>query len=120
MANAKIRPLLDLAKALPNNTAWNDANRAADEAMQRWLGSIFRRDAKRGTLRDDLNPSFAAVALYGMVDSALASSDVKASRGNVRTTVRRLALLLWHAAYVGEPDRQASARSGRRARVATA
>ena len=114
MANANIRPLLDLAKALPNNTAWNDANRAADDAMHRWLGSIFRRDAKRGMLRGDLNPSFAAVALYGMVDSALASSDVRASRGNVRTTVRRLALLVWHAAYVGEPDRPASAPSGRR------
>lgn len=114
MANANIRPLLDLAKALPNNTAWNDANRAADEAMHRWLGSIFRRDAKGGMLRGDLNPSFAAVALYGMLDSALASSDVRASRGNVRTTVRRLALLVWHAAYIGEPDRPVSAPSGRR------
>jgi AcrR family transcriptional regulator len=120
MANAKIRPLLDLAKALPNNTAWNDANQAADKAMHRWLGSIFRRDAKRGTLREGLNPSFAAVALYGMIDSALASSDVTASRGSVRTNVRRLALLTWHAAYLGKPDRQASARPGRRARAGPA
>jgi AcrR family transcriptional regulator len=108
MANAKIRPLLDLAKALPDNAAWNEANRAADEAMHRWLRSIFRRDAKRGTLRKGLNIQFASVALYGMIDSALSSSDVNASRATVRTTVRQLALLLWHAAYHVEPDRAAS------------
>jgi AcrR family transcriptional regulator len=115
MANAKIRPLLDLAKALPNNTAWNDANRAADEAMHRWFRGIFRRDAKRGTLREGLNIPSAAVALYGMIDSALSSSDVNASRATVRSTVRRLALLLWHAAYEGEPDRPASDSSMRQA-----
>jgi AcrR family transcriptional regulator len=108
MANAKIRPLLDLAKALPNNAAWNDANRAADEAMRRWLRSIFRRDAKRGMLREGLNIQFAAVALYGMVDFALSTSDVNASRATVRSTVRQLAFLLWHAAYEVEPDQAAS------------
>jgi AcrR family transcriptional regulator len=108
MANASIRPLLDLAKALPNNAAWNDANRAADEAMHRWLRSIFRRDAKLGMLREGLNIQFAPVALYGMVDSALSSSDVNASRASVRSTVRQLAFLLWHAAYEGEPDQPAT------------
>jgi AcrR family transcriptional regulator len=103
MANAKIRPLLDLAKALPNDAAWNGANQAADDAMHRWIRSIFRRDAKRGILRDDLNIQFAGVALYGMVDSALASSDVNASRSTVRATVRQLALMLWRAAYQVDP-----------------
>lgn len=103
MANAKIRPLLDLTKALPNDAAWNEANQAADDAMHRWIRSIFRRDAKSGILRDDLNIQFAGVALYGMVDSALASSDINASRGTVRVTVRQLALMLWHAAYRVDP-----------------
>jgi AcrR family transcriptional regulator len=107
MANAKIRPLLDLAKALPNNAAWNEANRAADDAMQRWIRSIFRRDEKRGVLHEGLNTQFAAAALYRMIDAALASSDVNASRATVRSTVRQLALLLWHAAYQVEPDRPA-------------
>lgn len=104
MANAKIRPLLDLAKALPNDAAWNEANKAADDAMHRWIRGIFRRDAKRGILRDDVNVQFAGVALYGMVDSALASSDITASRGTVTTTVRQLALMLWYAAYRVEPS----------------
>lgn len=103
MANAKIRPLLDLAKALPNDAAWNEANQAADDAMQHWIRSIFRRDAKRGILRADLNIQFAGVALYGMVDSALAASHINASRSTVRATVHQLALMVWRAAYRVDP-----------------
>jgi AcrR family transcriptional regulator len=103
MANAKIRPLLNLAKALPDRAAWNEANQAADDAMQRWIRSIFRRDAKRGILRDDLDIQFAGVALYGMVDSALAASDANPSPSTVRATVRQLALMVWRAAYQVEP-----------------
>jgi AcrR family transcriptional regulator len=103
MANAKIRPLLELAKALPNDAAWDEANQAADDAMHRWIRSIFRRDVKRGILRDDLNIQFAGVALCGMVDSVLSSPDMDASRSTVRVTVRQLALMLWHAAYQVDP-----------------
>jgi AcrR family transcriptional regulator len=121
IANAKIRPLLDFAKALPTETAWNEANEAADRAMRAWFATILRRDAKRDMLRDGFHLPFASAALYGMIDGALASSDVKASRATIRGKVRQLALLCWYAIYRVEPDssptgsrppREAPVRSG--------
>jgi AcrR family transcriptional regulator len=104
-ANANLRPLIDLAKALPNNE-WNIANDAADDAMRRWLLGIHRSDARRGMLRDGIRLRSATAALWGMIDAALSSSDVHASRATVRTTVRQLALLHWYAIYRVEPDWQ--------------
>lgn len=117
MANARIRPLLDLAKALPNRAAWNEANQTADDAMRRWIRSILRRDAKLGMLRDGITIGFATAALWGMVDVALSSSDVNASRATVRSTVRQLSLLFWHAIYRVEPGKASSGRSRRSTRA---
>src|SRR6266850_3798394 len=69
-ANAHLRPLIDLAKALPNNE-WKKENDAADDAMRRWILGIHRRDAQRGMLRDGLSLRFATAALWGMIDAAL-------------------------------------------------
>jgi AcrR family transcriptional regulator len=120
MANATIRPLLDLAKALPSKTAWNEANEAADDAIRRWIRSILRRDARRGILRDGVSVSFATAALWGMIDAALSSSDVNASGAAVRRTVRQLALLHWYAVYRVEPDTPALGPTRRRNRVSRA
>ena len=115
LANARIRPLIDLAKALPTATAWNEASDYSDAVMRGWLLEVHRRDAARGLLRDGISVKFATATLWGMVDGALIASDVHAPRAAIRKAVRQVSLLYWYALYRGEPDRPA--RGGRRRAV---
>jgi AcrR family transcriptional regulator len=104
LANARIRPLIDLAKALPTATAWNEASEFSDTAMRAWLLEVHRRDATRGLLRDGISVRFATATLWGMVDGALIASDVHAPRSAIRKATRQVSLLYWYAIYRGEPE----------------
>jgi AcrR family transcriptional regulator len=114
VANASIRPLLDLAKALPTKSAWNESTEAADDEMRRWLRGILRSDARRGKLRAGINVQFGSVALWGMIDSTLSSWDVNASPASMRKAVRQLALLVWYAIYDITPDTVSAGASSKR------
>jgi AcrR family transcriptional regulator len=103
LANRQLRPLIDLAKSLPANAAWNAAGAAADDVVTRWLLQIHRRDARLGIVRHGLRLGPATAAVWGMVDAALARSDSLPSPAAVRTTTRELALLHWYAIYSIEP-----------------
>jgi len=101
--NAALRPLVDLAKHLPDSP-WGGLNAAADAAMFGWIAEIHRRDAKHGWIREGLDLDFATSALYSMIEATIASFDVDASRRRVDHAVRQLTLLHWHALYLVEPD----------------
>ncbi len=117
LANAELRPLIDLAKGLPLQE-WNESNEVADDSMRRWLLSIHRRDARHHELREGVSLRFATAALWGMIDAALSSFSVRSSPTTVRRAVRQLALMHWYAIYKIEPDdgqrprRRRVARSG--------
>jgi AcrR family transcriptional regulator len=103
IANAELRPLVDLSKHLPNSP-WPSLNAAADAAMHGWILEIHRREAERGMLREGVDLEFATHALYLMIEGVIASFDIGASRRRVNATVRQLTLLNWHALYRGEPE----------------
>lgn len=100
--NAKLRPLIDLSKHLPDSS-WAELNAAADASMLGWILEIHRRDAERGVIREGLDLDFATTALYSMIEAVIASFDVKASPSQVEKLVRQLALLHWRAIYRIEP-----------------
>lgn len=100
--NRELRPLIDLAKHLPNS-GWDEINAPADAAMLGWIREIHRRDARRGLLRDGVKLDFATTALYSMIEAIIASFDVGASPRRVEDAVRQLTLLHWHALYRVEP-----------------
>lgn len=103
LANADLRPLIDISEHLPNS-GWSEANAAADDAMRDWILEVHRRDADRGLLRNGFDIDFATTALYGMVEAVLSSFDVKTTRRRVDQAVYQLALLHWHALYVSDPE----------------
>jgi AcrR family transcriptional regulator len=103
MDNAPLRPLIDLAKHLPNS-AWHTLDAQADEAMLGWVMEIHRRDAELGRIRDDVDLDFATSALYSMIEAVIASFDVGTKPDRAERAVRQLAMLHWHAIYRLEPD----------------
>lgn len=100
--NRELRPLIDLAKHLPN-LGWEEINAPADAAMLGWIREIHRRDAKRGLLREGVKLEFATAALYSMIEAVIASFDVGASSRRVEDAVAQLTLLHWYALYRTEP-----------------
>jgi len=103
IANAQLRPLIDLSKHLPNSP-WGGLNDAADAAMLGWILEIHRHDGKLGLIREGLDLDFATTAAYSMIESVIASFDVGASRRRVDEAVRQLTLMHWHALYSIEPE----------------
>jgi AcrR family transcriptional regulator len=103
LENAELRPLIDLAKHLPNS-GWADANEVADAAMRQWILDLHKRDGADNEPHDGIDIEFAAHALYGMIDAVLSSFDVRTRRRDVEIAVRQLGLLHWHALYAGPPD----------------
>jgi AcrR family transcriptional regulator len=115
--NAELRPLIDIAKHLPES-GWDVANARADRAMLDWLISIHRRDARRGLIHSEPDLQFATAAAYGVVDAGLALFNGVATPGRVARTARKLSLVYWHAIYRTTPPPKASPRPRRRAEAA--
>ena len=112
--NAELRPVIDIAKHLPES-GWDVANARADRAMLDWLISIHRRDARRGLIHPEPDLEFATAAAYGVVDAGLALFNGAATPGRVTRTARKLALVYWHAIYRTTPPPRASPPPQRRA-----
>lgn len=100
--NAELRPLIDMAKHLPNS-GWHEANVDADEAMRDWILEIHNREVATNGLHEGLDVHFAINALYKMIEAVLSSFDVRTSRRDVDAAVRQLTLLHWYALYEKSP-----------------
>ncbi len=100
--NADLQPLVELCKHLRVQD-WYEANARADDAMERWLLEVHLRDAEQGMLRSGIDIQFATSALYGMIETVLASFPVGTASAGVPGVVRQLALLHWHALYSVDP-----------------
>ncbi len=105
LANAELRPLIDLANHLPRDDA-KRATEAADDAMRTWMLEIHTRDAERGAIREGFDIDFATAALYRMIDATLMAFDPRGrtSRSRSEHLVHQLTLLHWHAIYVIAPE----------------
>ena len=100
--NAELRPLIDVAKHLPES-GWEAANTRADDAMLEWLLSIHRSDERAGLTHAEPDIEFATAAAYGVVDAGLALFNGPATPLRITRTARKLALVYWHAIYHTNP-----------------
>jgi AcrR family transcriptional regulator len=103
LANAELRPLIDISSHL-STTGWTEANAAADTEIRNLILEIHRRDAQRGLLRGDVDIDFATSALYGMIEAVLSNFDVNTEPKRAAAAIRQLALLHWHAIYAVSPE----------------
>jgi AcrR family transcriptional regulator len=104
IANADLRPLIDLAKHI-RESGWEEFNAEADAAMLGWISRIHRANNRRGITRPGLDLDFATAAVYSMIETALSGFDVRSSQQYVDHVAHQLTLLQWNAIYAIEPER---------------
>jgi AcrR family transcriptional regulator len=111
--NADLRPIVAVARNL-RGSGWEEANKAADDAMLGWIMAVHAADEDAGLIRDDIDLEFGVRAAYNMIESILSSFDVSASREEIDTAAHQLALLHWYSICSVPPEDAPRSPLGRR------
>ena len=112
--NADLRPIVAVARNL-RGSGWEEANKAADDAMLGWIMAVHAADEDAGLIREDIDLEFGVRAAYNMIESILASFDVSASADEIDEKAHQLALLHWYAICSVPPGEAPRSPLGRRA-----
>jgi AcrR family transcriptional regulator len=94
--NADLRPIVAVARNL-RGSGWEEANKAADDAMLGWIMAVHAADEEAGLIRDDIDLEFGVRAAYNMIESILATFDVSSTQEEIDWAARQLALLHWYS-----------------------
>lgn len=94
--NADLRPIVAVAKNL-RGSGWEEADKAADDALLGWIVDVHAADAEAGLIRKDIDLEFAVRAAFAMIESVLSSFDVSSSEEEINKVAHQLALLHWYS-----------------------
>ncbi|HEY6731409.1 MAG TPA: helix-turn-helix domain-containing protein [Solirubrobacterales bacterium] len=94
--NADLRPVVAVAKNL-RSSGWDEADKAADDALLGWIIDVHAADADAGLIRDDIDIEFAVRAAFAMIESVLSSFDVSSSEADINKAAHQLALMHWYS-----------------------
>jgi AcrR family transcriptional regulator len=111
--NADLRPIVAVARNL-RGSGWEEANKAADDAMLGWIMAVHAADEDAGLIRKDIDLEFGVRAAYNMIESILASFDVTASQEEIDEKAYQLALLHWYAICSVPPEEAPRSPLGRK------
>ena len=111
--NADLRPIVAVARNL-RGSGWEEANKAADDAMLGWIMAVHAADEEAGLIREDIDLEFGVRAAYNMIESILATFDVSATPGEIDEKAHQLALLHWYAICSVPPSEAPRSPLGRR------
>ena len=100
--NAELRPIVAVARNL-SGSGWEEANKAADDAMLGWIVAVHAADQAAGLIREDIELEFGVRAAYAMIESVLSSFDVSATPEEVEEAAHQLALLHWYSICSVDP-----------------
>jgi AcrR family transcriptional regulator len=100
--NAALQPIVAVARNL-RGSGWDEANRAADEAMLGWIMAVHSATYAAGLIRKDIDLEFGVRATYAMIESTLSTFDVNAGDEQIRSAAHELALLHWYALSSADP-----------------
>jgi AcrR family transcriptional regulator len=101
--NADLQPIVAVARSL-RGSGWEEANKAADDAMLGWILAVHAVDESAGLIRKDIDLEFGVRAAYAMIESVLSSFDVSAGEEQIEGAAHQLALLHWHSICSVEPS----------------
>jgi AcrR family transcriptional regulator len=101
--NADLRPIVAVARNL-RGSGWEEANKAADDAMLGWIMAVHAADEDAGLIREDIDLEFGVRAAYNMIESVLSSFDVNSTPEEIDRAARQLALLHWYSICSVPPD----------------
>lgn len=94
--NADLRPIVAVARS-SRSSGWEEANRAADEAMLGWIMAVHAADESAGLIRDDIDLEFGVRATYWMIEAIIVNFDTSSDEEEIGRAARQLALLHWYA-----------------------
>jgi AcrR family transcriptional regulator len=94
--NADLRPIVAVARNL-RGSGWEEANKAADDAMFGWILAVHAADEAAGLIRGDIDLEFGVRAAYAMIESVLSSFDVSSHDEEIESAAHQLALLHWYS-----------------------
>ena len=101
--NADLRPIVAVAKNL-RGSGWEEADKAADDALLGWIVDVHAADAEAGLIREDIDLEFAVRAAFAMIESVLSSFDVSSSEEEINKAAHQLALMHWYSICSVPPD----------------
>jgi AcrR family transcriptional regulator len=111
--NADLQPIVAVARNL-RGSGWEDANKAADDAMLGWILAVHAADEAAGLIRTDIDLEFGVRAAYAMIESVLSSFDVSARQEQVDAAAHQLALLHWYSICSVDPQQAPRSPLGRK------
>jgi AcrR family transcriptional regulator len=94
--NADLRPIVAVARHL-RGSGWEQANKAADDAMFGWIMAVHAADEEAGLIRDDVDLEFGVRATYAMIEATISSFDVSSTKKEIEKAAHQLALLHWYS-----------------------
>lgn len=112
--NADLRPIVAVARNL-RGSGWEEANKAADDAMLGWIMAVHASDEEAGLVREDIDLEFGVRAAYNMIESILSTFDVSATEEEIDWAARQLALLHWYSICSVPPEDAPRSLLGRKA-----
>ncbi|HEX6781875.1 MAG TPA: helix-turn-helix domain-containing protein [Solirubrobacterales bacterium] len=111
--NADLRPIVAVARNL-RGSGWEEANKAADDAMLGWIMAVHAADEDAGLIREDIDLEFGVRAAYNMIESILSTFDVSATSNEIEERAHQLALLHWYAICSVSPNEAPRSPLGRK------
>jgi len=111
--NADLRPIVAVARNL-RGSGWEEANKAADDAMLGWIMTVHAADESAGLIREDIDLEFGVRAAYAMIESVLSTFDVSATQEEIDRAAHQLALLHWHSICSVPPSEAPQSPLGRK------
>jgi AcrR family transcriptional regulator len=111
--NADLRPIVAVARNL-RGSGWEQANKAADDAMLGWILAVHAADEEAGLIREDIDLEFGVRAAYAMIESVLSSFDVNSNEQEIDNAANQLALLHWYSICSVAPTRAPRSPLGRK------
>jgi AcrR family transcriptional regulator len=114
VANADLRPIVAVARNL-RGSGWEQANKAADDAMLGWILAVHAADEDAGLIRKDIDLEFGVRAAYAMIESVLSSFDVSSNEEEINKAAHQLALLHWYSICSVPPEVAPRSPLGRKA-----
>lgn len=111
--NADLRPVVAVAKNL-RGSGWEEADKAADDAMLGWIMAVHAADESAGLIREDIELEFGVRATYAMIEAILSTFPVSADEEEINRVAHQLSLLHWYSICSVPPEEAPESPLGRK------
>jgi AcrR family transcriptional regulator len=113
VTNADLRPIVAVARNM-RGSGWEEANKAADDAMLGWVMAVHAADEAAGHIREEVDLEFGVRATYAMIEAILSNFPVSSDTEEINRVARQLTLLHWYSICSVPPEQAPRSPLGRK------